>query len=146
MLKKGLKTPDVRQQKLGGFLTSQGSPLAEFAEDFIKASDQYGLDWRLLPAISGVESTFGKQIPAGSYNAYGWNNGFWSFTSWPESINYVSQKIKEKYYDRGLDTVSKMAPVYAPPSKTWAGKILFIMDKIESYDPDTYPGTLSLTL
>jgi hypothetical protein len=146
MLKDEARAVDFRAQKLNSYLASQGSPLADFAKDFIDASDHYGLDWRLLPAIAGVESTFGKQIPAGSYNAYGWNNGVWHFSGWPESIDYVSRALKERYFDRGLDTVAKMAPVYAPPSKTWAGKVNFFMEKIDSYSPDIRLETLSLTL
>ena len=32
-------------------------------EDFVTYADTNGLDYRLVPAITGVESTFGKLIP-----------------------------------------------------------------------------------
>lgn len=133
VLEKSLPVADRRAEKLKAFLESFGSPLAESAEAFVESADKYGLDWKLVPAITGVESTFGKNIPAGSYNAYGWANGAYAFESWEESIDIVSKALKEKYVDRGLDTPFKMGPVYAPPSKTWAYKVTFFMNKLECF-------------
>jgi len=133
MLEKPESEVDKRVIKLEKFLESYDSPLAEYAEVLVKTADKYGLDWRLVPAITGVESTFGKQIPAGSYNAYGWANGAFYFESWEQSIDLVSQALKEKYIDRGLDTPYKMGPVYAPPSKTWAYKVDNFINKLECF-------------
>jgi hypothetical protein len=91
-----------------------------------------------------VESTFGKQIPSYSYNAYGWNNGNFRFKSWEDSIEIVSKALREKYFDRGLNTPYKIGPVYAPPSKTWASKVSFFMQKIEDFDPQAFPLALTI--
>lgn len=132
-----LEKPDVqvdkRVIKLEKFLESYDSPLAEYADKFVEAADKYGLDWKLVPAITGVESTFGKQIPANSYNAYGWANGAFYFESWEQSIDLVSKTLKEKYIDRGLDTPYKMGPIYAPPSKAWAWKVIYFMNKLDCF-------------
>ncbi|KKS83072.1 MAG: hypothetical protein UV59_C0050G0007 [Candidatus Gottesmanbacteria bacterium GW2011_GWA1_43_11] len=137
---------DQRIIKLQSYLESHNSPLADYAEVFIDTSDKYGLfDWKLVPAITGVESTFGKAIPYNSYNAYGWVNGNYAFESWEESIDIVTKTLKTKYMDRGLDSVDKIAPVYAPPSTTWAGKVKFFMEKIENYLPE-HTRELSITL
>src|SRR5258706_9253508 len=64
--------PDVRVTRLHSFLQSYDSPLADEAKTFIQEADKNNLDWKLVAAISGVESTFGKQIPPGSYNGWGW--------------------------------------------------------------------------
>ena len=133
VLEKTIPQADKRLTKLEKFLESYGSPLAEYAEVFIETADKYGLDWKLVPAITGVESTFGKQIPANSYNAYGWANGAFYFESWEQSIDIVSKALKEKYVDRGLDTPYKMGPVYAPPSKTWAYKVIYFMNKLDCF-------------
>lgn len=133
VLENSLPLADKRLIKLKKFLESYDSPLAEYANKFVEVADKYGLDWKLVPAITGVESTFGKQIPAGSYNAYGWANGAFYFESWEQSIDLVSQTLKEKYLDRGLDTPYKMGPVYAPPSKTWAGKVIYFMKQIDCF-------------
>lgn len=122
---------DNRQEILRDYLEKFNSPLADYADEFIYSADAFGLDWRLLPAITGVESTYGKFIPKNSYNAYGWNNGVYKFKSWPDSIWYVSKALKENYLDRGANTVDKIARIYAPPSPTWTAKVKSIMRKID---------------
>lgn len=122
---------DPRAEILESYLESHKSPLAEHSGKFIEVADKYDLDWRLIPAISGVESTFGKRIPKNSYNAYGWANGKYSFESWDESIEIVGKTLREKYIDRGAPTINRIAKRYAPPSSTWAWKVKFFMVKIE---------------
>lgn len=124
---------DLREEILERFFLTHNSLLSDHAKEFIFYADKYNLDWRLLPAISGVESTFAKRIPFNSYNAYGWANGNYYFDSWEESIEHVSRYLKEKYLDRGATTVDKIAPIYAPPSKTWAWKVKFFMSEIDKY-------------
>jgi len=126
-----LRQNDPRIATLEKYLNSHNSPLASYAEEFVTYSDKYGLDWRLVPAISGVESTFGKRIPKNSYNAYGWANGNYKFDSWEDSIEVVSKTLRTKYIDRGAPSINKIARRYAPPSSTWAWKVKFFMTKIE---------------
>jgi len=133
---------DFRVAKLQAFLARYDSPLTSYAQVFIDVADEYQIDWKLVPAITGVESTFGKQILYNSYNAYGWNNGNYYFKSWEDSLKIISKALKEKYFDRGLDTPYKIGPVYAPPSKTWAGKVNYFMQKIEQIDTEAFTLTL----
>src|SRR3989304_2388134 len=128
-----ISSNDARVLTLRKYLVGHKSPLAEYAEEFVAASDKYGLDWRLVPAISGVESTFGKRIPKGSYNAYGWANGEYKFKSWEDSIEVVSQTLRTKYIDRGAPSINKIARRYAPPSTTWARNVRFFMYKIDAF-------------
>lgn len=123
---------DYRVENLRKFLEKYNSPLAEYAEAFVIYADENNLDYRLVPAITGVESTFGKRIPVDSYNAYGWANGEYSFTSWEDSISHVSEVLKKKYINRGADTISEIARIYAPPSSTWGGKVSFFVKKIDT--------------
>jgi hypothetical protein len=123
---------DYREYTLRKFLTKFNSPLTPYSIVFIKNADFYGIDWRMVPAISGVESTFGKQIPTGSYNAYGWVNGNYSFKSWPDSIEVVSKTLKENYISKGAVSISKIARIYAPPSSTWASKVSYFVSKIDA--------------
>ncbi|KKS95457.1 MAG: seg [Microgenomates group bacterium GW2011_GWC1_43_13] len=122
---------DYRVENLREFLEKYNSPLAVYAEEFVTYADLNGLDYRLVPSISGVESTFGKRIPADSYNAYGWANGEYSFTSWEDSIAHVSKTLRIAYIDRGAASIAKIAKRYAPPSVTWAGKVTFFVKKID---------------
>ena len=124
--------PDYRVEKLSLFLEQQNSPLVDYADEMIETADKYRLDWRLVPAITGVESSFGKRIPYHSYNAYGWNNGNFRFGSWEESIEHVSKTLRERYLDRGATSVGAIGRIYAPPSTTWAGKVNHLMAKIEA--------------
>lgn len=122
---------DFRTLALEKFLEIYNSPLANYASVFVEIADKYQVDWRLVPAITGVESTFGRRIPSGSFNAYGWGNGKITFASWEESIEVVTKTLKEKYIDRGLDTPHEIARVYAPPSLTWGNKVSYFMKKIQ---------------
>ncbi len=121
---------DYRIYMLRKFLNKNNSPLTPYSADFIKLADYYGIDWRMVPAISGVESTFGKRIPQGSYNAYGWANGKYAFKSWPDSIDVVTKTLKTKYVDKGATSINKIARIYAPPSTTWGRNVKFFVGKI----------------
>jgi hypothetical protein len=121
---------DYREYTLRKFLAKNNSPLTPYSSDFIRTADYYGIDWRMVPAISGVESTFGKRIPRNSYNAYGWANGRYQFKSWPESIDLVSKTLKTKYIDKGAVSINKIARIYAPPSNTWGRNVKFFVGKI----------------
>lgn len=131
-----LKLPqeDVNDQRvvvLRKYLAKHNSPLADYADEFVQAADKYNLDWRLLPAIAGVESTFGKRIPYKSYNAYGWAGGLYRFPSWENSINVVSKALKEDYVEKGADSLSKIGRRYCPPNPAWGYKVLYFMKQIE---------------
>ncbi len=123
---------DYRVYTLRKFLSKFNSPLTPYSSEFIKQADYYGLDYRMVPAISGVESTFGKRIPAGSYNAYGWVNGNYSFKSWPDSIQIVSKTLKYNYIDRGAVSIARIAKIYAPPSTTSGVKVQYFVSKIDT--------------
>lgn len=120
---------DPRVQALVNLLSQHNSPLLPYAEDFVKSANKYGVDWRLLPAISGVESSFGKRLVADSYNAYGWGQGYVYFSNWEEGIEKVNQALKEKYIDRGAETVNKIGPIYAE-DPNWSTKVNSFVNKL----------------
>jgi hypothetical protein len=130
---------DKRLVQLSNYLESVNSPMADSAEHFIHEADRLDLDWKLVVAISGVESYFGRRVPQNSYNAWGWaiftgrSSGKY-FKSWNDGITVVSEGLKEKYVNRGLDTVEKMGYVYAA-DPTWAWKVNHFIEKIASYQP-----------
>ena len=122
---------DMRILKLQLYLRKRNSPMELQAAKIVTSADKYGLDWRLVPAIAGVESSFGKRMPKNSYNAYGWANGEYKFNSWEESIEVVSKTLREKYIDKGADDLHKIAKIYAPPSKTWARNVKFFVKQMD---------------
>lgn len=138
-----------RADKLETFLRAFDSPLASEAEHFVSEADRVGIDWKFVAAISGVESTFGKHIPSGSYNAWGWGiptgaqSGL-AFSSWKEAITTVSEGLRFNYLDRGAQTVEQIGRIYAA-SPRWAGNVRFFLEKIEMFTPND-PSLLAVTL
>jgi len=125
---------DGRAEILSNYLAKYNSPLQYHAQDFIDAADTYKLDWKMLPAIAGVESTFGKFIPGG-YNGWGW--GVYGtqaiyFTSWRDAIFTISKGLREGYLDKGLTDPYSMNRVYAA-SPTWGMKVSYFMQDIEKF-------------
>lgn len=130
------KKVDKKAQVLAAYLAKHNSPLQYHSQDFIEAADKYNLNWKLVVAIAGVESTFGKQIPGG-YNAYGWAiytpDSQFAFNSWRDGIFTVSEGLKVKYVDRGLETPLEMNRVYAA-SPTWGAKVNYFLNDMESFE------------
>ncbi len=120
---------DIRKVALKNIFKKYNSPLADSADAYIKYADENGVDWELLPAISGVESTFGKALPGGSYNAYGWGNGKIYFTSWEDGIKVIEQALRQNYINRGARNVWSIGPIYAA-SPTWSVRVDSFMSEI----------------
>ena len=128
------KQLDRKAEILAAYLQKHDSPLKYHAQDLIDAAKQYNLDWKLVPSIAGVESTFGKFIPGG-YNGWGWGvygNQAIYFNSWTEAIFTVSKGLREEYIDKGLTDPFSMNRVYAQ-SPQWAGKVTFLMTEIDKF-------------
>ena len=140
---------DKRVTHLRTYLTSHNSPLADEAEVFIREADRNSLDWKFVAAISGVESTFGKHIPSGSYNAWGWGipTGAQSgvgFTNWQDGIATVSEGLRKNYMDKGAQSIEQIGRIYAA-SPRWAGNVRFFIAKIENFTP-TSPEHLEVSI
>lgn len=140
---------DSRVKILKEFLKKYNSPLAENANDFVSFADKYSLDWKLVTAISGLESTFGQQIPYNSYNGWGWGiygNNVIYFSSWKEGIETVSRGLRENYLDKwGTTNIYEIGEMYAA-SPTWASRVTYLMDTIAEFALANPKNTLSLSL
>lgn len=93
---------DPRYQQLNKFFDKYRCPEPRYVTEYIETADKYGIDYRLLPAISLKESTCQKQMPGltikGKYvngacfNAWGWliyGNNRKCFDSIPAGIEEV---------------------------------------------------------
>ncbi len=120
---------DNRAERLARFFASQNSPLTPHAADFVRIADEQGFDWKFLPAIAGLESTYGQAVPANSYNPYGWNNGKMHFTGWVHATEMVAVGIRQRYVPAGVVTPAKVGPRYAA-TPTWAARVTKNMQKI----------------
>lgn len=125
-----VSSEDIRVKALTKVFEKYNSPLAQEAQSYVELADKNGVDWKLLPAISGLESSFGKRLMPNSYNAYGWGGGHIYFDSWAHGIDTITKALSEKYYARGATTVWTIGPIYAE-SPTWAVRVDSFMQSIE---------------
>lgn len=144
-----VKPSDTRAKILKEYLNQHSSPLEENAKDFVRYADEFNLDWRLVAAISGVESTFGKFIPYDSYNAWGWGvygNNVIYFSSWKEGIGTISKGLRENYINKmETDNIYRIGRLYAA-SPTWAVRVEYFMNKITEFQSNKASYSLSISL
>lgn len=143
-----VKAYDNRAAILRAYLKKRNSPLADHAETFVEEADKNGLDWKLVAAISGLESSFGLHIPYNSYNGWGYGvygNNVRRFESWDDGIAVVSNALRKDYMEKwGATTIPEIGRIYAA-SPTWAQRVQFFMNDIERFEEDQKP-TLALSL
>lgn len=143
------KNFDSRVKILEDYLNQFNSPLVGEASTFVRYADQYDLDWKLVAAISGVESTFGKQIPYRSYNGWGWGiygTNMIYFNSWEDGIRTVSEGLRTNYLDKwGATNVYEIGRIYAA-SPTWAQRVDYFMGKISDFALRNPQSALPLSL
>lgn len=102
-----------------------GSPLAGQGETFAEAAWEYGVDPRLSPAISQVESSKGRYcfLP---HNAWGWGSSSWS--NWHDAIWEHVQGLAIGY---GGQLTYAGAKKYCPPNADfWYSTVLANMEMI----------------
>lgn len=135
-------TIDPRILALNKFLSDYHSPMAPYAKSFVDSADKYGLDWRLVASISGVESAFGNITPTSSHNGWGWrginaNSAGWSiFDTWADGIAEISKGLAQGY---GTSlTPFQIEPSYCPPcaegtAHSWANGVTNYMNELDYY-------------
>jgi len=106
------------------------SPAAAQVDDYLRRKDsamagigtalenlarQYNLDPRLVVAISGAESTFGKHVCAAN-NAWNWfHRGSCppsTFASYEEGLQHVTKFLRRSYLNKGYTTVALIRQKY----------------------------------
>jgi len=99
------RVADHRFHLLKKFFRKAACPAERYAQAFLDAADRYGLDWRLLPSLSFIESTGGKA--ARKNNLFGWNSGKAEFDSPVDGIREVGYRLANSslYKDKDLDEV-----------------------------------------
>lgn len=129
------QTADARAVLVANFIerndAGHNSPLQPYGywgEFFVSVADEYGLDFRLLPAIARKESTFCKSnIAQKYYNCFGYGvpaSGITEagkFESYEQGIRTVAASLKKSYIDKGLTDPIAIMSKYCPPSAEGAG-------------------------
>ncbi len=131
---------DPRIVAMRKFLLDYNSPMYPYADVFVTEADKYGLDWRLVASISGVESAFGNMTPYQSNNAWGWRGGpggDWSrWPSWKEGIETVTRGLAQGYGTHL--TPFQIESTYCPPcgrdpNHPWAWGVHNYMNELDHY-------------
>jgi hypothetical protein len=102
---------DPRLSRLQKFFADRDCPLQDSAQDFLVAADQNQLDWRLLPSISFIESSGGKDYR--NNNVFGWDSCKERFTSVRAGIHYVAAQLGKSSRYKGKDVDGKLQ-IYNP--------------------------------
>ena len=79
--------------------------------DFLVAADQNELDWRLLPSISIIESSGGKDYT--NNNVFGWDSCKERFSSVRAGIHYVAAQLGKSSRYKGKN-VDRKLQIYNP--------------------------------
>ncbi len=128
---KVLKTRAKKISWVRAFFRAHNAPLEKYADEFVYASEYYNIDYRLLPAISIVESSGGKKLFR-PYNPFGW--GKKSYPSFKHAIWDVSRGMSVYYYKLGRKTPELIGEIYNPVTPTeWARKVRYLMNKMPKY-------------
>jgi len=103
---------DVAQ--LTNFLKQHGSPLAAHVDSIYASANRWRVDPRLLVAIAGGETSFGKagRGPA-VFNAWGIGPGR-AYDSWADGIDGAAQLLRQNYLNDGLHSISAIQQKWAP--------------------------------
>jgi hypothetical protein len=94
---------DVRVSRLGAFFNAYHCPEPHYVDEYIRAADRYGLDYRLLPAISVRETSCGWTER--NNNRWGFHPKTQTFVSVESGIEYLSRHLAEQrpYAGKRLD-------------------------------------------
>ena len=133
---------DPRPAKLETFFQSFGCPAPYHVKEYLGAADAYAIDYRLLPAISVLESTCG--LYQRENNRWGWASARKGFASFRAGLEYIAHQLAEgRYYkDKTLGEKVRMynpRPQYARQLESLMRKIDAALPSITA-DTRTYAG------
>jgi hypothetical protein len=114
-----------RAKKIDEFLESYDSPLVGYGMKFVTEAEKNDIDWRLLVAIAGRESTFARHACKKATNSF---------------LGYGSCKMNFKSVDESIERVSAAVGGNHPPTAHYYGgkNTLQILRKYNSVIPN-YP-------
>lgn len=84
--------PDPRAERLETFFRYYHCPEPHHVWEYLRATDDYGLDYRLLPAISIRETQCGVE-EQDLNNHWGYHHGRQDFPSIEQGIDYVARQL-----------------------------------------------------
>ncbi len=134
-------TMRLRADKIDAYFRDRNMPLEGYGMKMVQVAEENNIDWRLLPAISVIETTGGKNIcksKEGANNPFGYGSCKIAFDNINESIETVGRNLggnnprtASYYKNKDLDGILKSYNSVIP---TYNKKIRGVMDRIENYD------------
>jgi hypothetical protein len=122
---KELSEQEKKADRIRNFYSRWDAPMADQALYIVEVSEHFGIDWRLIPAISVVESSGGNYCFK-PYNPFGW--GKTGFNSFEEAIYTVARGLAHGY---GTDDPYIIGPTYNPVTPdAWSSKVDSLMGQI----------------
>lgn len=118
---------DPRSARLEAFFKAYGCPAPLHVNEYLRAADSHALDYRLLPAISLVESTCGTFQRMN--NHWGWDSAQSGFSSVPAGIEFVTSQLAESPPYKGK-TVKEKLFTYNP-YRQYVRQVERLMQQIE---------------
>jgi hypothetical protein len=94
---------DQRIFRLEAFFKAYNCPEPLHVDDYLRAADAYQIDYRMLPAISLIETTCGSFERLN--NHWGWDSAQTGFASVEEGIHFIASQLAENpyYKDKTLE-------------------------------------------
>ncbi|NMB56701.1 hypothetical protein GYA19_02045 [Candidatus Beckwithbacteria bacterium] len=120
-----VKTSDITPQLIYQYLKTNKSPMLPSYQDLVDAAYGNEIDPLFMVAIAQCESNLGKKMPHQTdniyecHNPFGWgihSEGTLCFTTWKEGYETVAQGLREKYFNKGLESTEEIMTIYTPPA------------------------------
>jgi hypothetical protein len=124
---------DVRPLAMRAVFEKYNSPMLGYENELIAIAEKHNLDWTLLAAIAGTESSFGKRMPANCLNPYGWGiygNNKLCFNSFPEAAEAVAKGLSTRYNTSSLESIGRTYNKVS--TEGWINHTKFFMNKIKN--------------
>jgi hypothetical protein len=118
---------DPRIGRLERFFDLYRCPAPYYVKEYLSAADRYGVDYRLLPAVSVRETLCG--VEGWRNNRWGYHPGVQAFSSVEAGIDFVTRQLAENPFYKGKTLPDKLFTYN--PRQTYPDEVQWIMRQIE---------------
>jgi hypothetical protein len=118
---------DPRFARLEKFFQEYSCPAPLYVEEYLRLADTYGLDYRLLPAISIRETQCG--VHEKGNNRLGFHPSTVGFPTVLDGMEFIEKRLAEHPYYKGKSLEGKL--FMYNPRPAYPGEVEWIMRQIE---------------
>lgn len=136
---------DLRAEQMHTVFAKYNSPMIGLEEELIAIAEANGLDWTLLAAIAGTESSFGKRMPHECLNPYGWGiygDNKLCYGSFIDAASAVATGLSTRYNTTSLETIARTYNTVSTDG--WLSHTRFFINKIKTAEVPVH--SLPITL